>query len=74
MLGSNREQSTIIWLFSWCLSLVFLMAHIDKTQLPHQEAMCQGTEGILWIILCDQVTLINNLMNVLGSGHLLIQP
>ena len=43
MLGSNTEQSTIIWLFSWYLSLVFLMTHIDKTQLPHQEAMCQGT-------------------------------
>ena len=72
MLGSNREQSTIIWLFSWYLSLVFLMAHIDKTQLPHQEAMCQGTEGILWKILCEQVNLINSLMNVLESGHLLI--
>ena len=46
------------------------MAHIDKTQLPHQEAMCQGTEGILWIILCEQVILTNNLMNVLESGHL----
>ena len=48
------------------------MAHTDKTQLPHQEAICQGTEGILWIILCEQVNLINSLMNVLESGHLLI--
>ena len=73
MLGSSREQSTIIWLFSWCLSLVFLMTHIVKTQLPHQEALCQGTEGILWIILCEPVNLTNNFMNVVESGHLLIQ-
>ena len=67
------EQSKVIWFSFWLLFLAFLMAHMDKTQLPHQEAMCQGTEGILWIILCEQVILTNNLMNVLESGHLLIQ-
>ena len=50
------------------------MAHMDKTQLPHQEAMCQETEGILWTILCEQVSPTNSLMSVLESGHLLIQP
>ena len=49
------------------------MAHMDKTQLPRQETMCQGTEGILWTILCEQVSPSNSFMSVLKSGHLLIQ-
>ena len=75
MLGSYFwEQSKLIWFSFWLLFLAFLMAHVDKTQLPHQEAMCQGTEGILWIILCGQVSPTSNLMSVLESGYLLIQP
>ena len=50
------------------------MAHMDKTQLPRQETMCQGTEGILWTILCGQVSPTSNLMSVIESGYLLIQP
>ena len=68
------EQSKVIWFSFWLLFLAFLMAHMDKTQLPHQEAMCQGTEGILWTILCEQMSPTNNLVSVLESGHLLIQP
>ena len=69
--AENRVKN--IWLSSCCLSLAFLMAHIDKNQLPNQEAMCQGTERILWTIFCEQVNPTNSLVSVLESGHLLIQ-
>ena len=73
MLGSHFwEENKIIWLSSWCFSLAFLVACIDKTQLPHQEATCQGTEGILWTIFHEQVNPTDNLMSELESGHLLV--
>jgi len=48
------------------------VACIDKTQLPHQEATCQGTEGILRTIFHEQVNPTDNLMSELESGHLLV--
>ena len=73
MLGSHFwEQSKIIWLSSWCFSLALLVACINKTQLPHQEVTCQGTEVILWTIFHEEVNPTNSLMSELESGYLLI--
>ena len=53
----QRIEWKEIWFYSCCLSLTLSVSHESGPQLPHQEAMCQWDEGILWTIASEHMTL-----------------